>query len=140
MRQRGLVAELQRCWKLKRLSAKALMHMKRTLKPTSTAAAGPMKLHLQPSGFRCLINEHLAQEQHPSDRVCLSRHRSRLSRDACIMYQMKQQQCLEDLTFFIATSRTVCDPSEPHGLTGDPCQRTLCSWTHDVYEGRSTHL
>lgn len=37
----------QRCWKLKRLSAKALMHMNRMLKPISTAAAGPMKLHLQ---------------------------------------------------------------------------------------------
>ena len=36
---------LQR-WKLKRFRAKALMHMNSALNPISTAAAGPMKLHL----------------------------------------------------------------------------------------------
>ena len=90
-RQPGTGAELQRCWKLKRLSAKALMHMKRMLKPTSTAAAGPMKLHLQPLGVKCPRDEHLAEEQQFSDKVCLSRRPSRVSRDAYIVHQIKQQ-------------------------------------------------
>ena len=116
------------------------MHMKRTLKPTSTAAAGPMKLHLQPLGVKCLHDEHLAEEQQSSNKVCISRLPSHVSGDACVMHQTKQQQCFEDIALFITASKSVSDPSEPHGLTGDPCQRTLCSWTHDVCMRRRTHL
>ena len=39
---------------------------------------------------------------------------------------------LEDVALLTATPWTVSNPSELHGLTGDPRQRTLCSWTHDV--------
>ena len=66
------------------------MHMKRMLKPTSTAAAGPMKLHLQPSGVKCPCDEHLTEEQQFPDKICLLRCSSHVSRDACMMHQMKQ--------------------------------------------------
>ena len=36
-----------------------------------------------------------------------------------MMHQIKQQQCLEFLALFTATSGTVFYPSEPHGLIGD---------------------